>query len=216
MQSSAIATAISGSIAGLRLLDHPYYRAWESGELRRRDLKGYAQQYRHFEACLPQVLSEVAAEMAPGEPRRLVESNLDDELNNPRPHLEMFDEFGREVGAGEGAAPTEAMTELSGLYGEAAGLGPVPLLAVVAAYEVQAAEVAATKAAALSREYGVGPAGTAFWTVHADVEQQHSAWTVEALTALDAPADEVSRWARRSARAWWGFLDERETARAAV
>ena len=213
--SSAITHAIYASISGLRLLDHPYYGAWENGQLQPQDLRSYAEQYRHFERCLPEVLSDAAAKMGQGDPRRLVEANLEDEMTNPRPHLELFDNFSKAVGAVDQVGPTKATSELVGLYKEAAEHGPIPLLAVVAAYEVQGAEIAATKAAALSLHYDLGEDGTDFWAVHATVEQQHSAWTVEALEALSAPSDEVSRWAARSARAWWQFLDERQAVRAA-
>ena len=215
MSTSAISTAISSSVRGLRLLDHPYYRAWEEGQLRKSDLKSYAEQYRHFEQCLPEVLHDVADQMDPGSPRRLVEANLEDELTNPRPHMELFLDFEKAVGVAAEAAPTRAASELVGLYRDAARLGAGPLLSVVAAYEVQAAEIAATKAAALALHYDVDPSGTAFWSVHAEVERRHSTWTVAALEGMGAGEDEVGRWARRSARAWWRFLDEREAFRAA-
>jgi pyrroloquinoline-quinone synthase len=208
--TSAIANAISSSITGLRLLDHPYYRAWEAGELQQQDLRSYAEQYRHFEGCLPEVLSKAAAQLGPGEPRRLVEANLEDEMTNPRAHLELFDDFANAVGAVNQVGSGSATSDLVGLYEDAAERGPIPLLSVIAAYESQAAEIARTKAAALSLRYGLGEEGTDFWTVHATVEQQHSAWTVEALEALNPPADEVRSWTARSARAWWQFLDERQ------
>lgn len=180
-----------------------------------RDLKSYAEQYGHFERCLPQVLSHAAAQLEQGEPRRLVEANLEDELSKPRPHIELLSNFGAAVGAVDPADSTKATSELVDLYGDAARRGPVPLLAVVAAYETQAAEVAATKATALALHYDLDQAGTEFWTVHSTVEQQHSAWTVEALESLNAAPGEVGSWASRSAHAWWYFLDEREAFRAA-
>ncbi len=153
--------------------------------------------------------------MGPGDPRRLIEANLADELSNPRPHVELFEDFSAAVGAADQVDPTMATSELVEVYEDAAEHGPVRLLAVVAAYETQAAEIAATKAAALSLHYGLGHVGTEFWTVHATAEQEHSAWSVEALESLGAARGEVRRWANRSARAWWRFLDEREALRAA-
>ena len=41
---------------------------------------------------------------------------------------------------------------------------------MLAAYETQAAAVAATKAAGLRRHYGIDGPGVAFWDVHADLE----------------------------------------------
>lgn len=210
---SVIAAAISSSVSGRRLLDHPYYRAWQEGELTLEDLQTYAEQYRHFERSLPEVLADAAARMAAGEARSLVEANLDDELTNPRPHLELFEDFGRAVGAAAEVEPSSAMAGIVDLYRGAVTEGPVALLAVVGAYEAQAAEIAATKASALESRYGIDRTGTSFWSVHSVIEEQHSAWTVEALDDLDAAGSEVGDWSRRSAEAWWRFLDERQAAR---
>ena len=215
MPSSAVDQVVSASVQSFRLLSHPYYRAWQNGELQRSDLKSYAEQYRHFERCLPEALACAATEMTPGPARQLVEANLQDERSNPRPHLELFEGFGTAVGAAGDVDPTEATAALVDLYEEAAELGPVQLLAVVAGYETQAADVAATKADALTRHYGLGGAGTEFWTVHAAAEKEHAAWTAQALTLLNAGLEDVSYWSNRSARAWWQFLDEREASRAA-
>ena len=213
MPDSVIATAISRSVGGARLLDHPYYRAWQEGELTLEDLRTYAEQYRHFERNLPEVLAEAAAQMERGEARRLVEANLDDELTNPRPHVDLFEDFGRAVGASDEMEPSSTMARIVGLYRDAATEGPVALLAVVGAYEAQAAEIAATKASALESHYGIDGTGTSFWAVHSVIEEQHSAWTVEALENIGAAEAEVADWSLRSAEAWWRFLDERQGAR---
>ena len=86
--------------------------------------------------------------------------------------------------------------------------GPEAALAVIAAYEVQAADIAATKGAALRRHLSAGPDATQFWDVHAGIEAAHARWTVEALDALAAAPGPVRSWARASADAWWAFLDE--------
>jgi len=215
MSPSPIVSAVESAASGHRLLDHPYYRAWQDGELTADDLRRYAEQYRSFERCLPEVLSEAAVRTAPGRARDLIEANLLDEISNPRPHIDLFDDFAAVVGAADHAEPTEATAELIGVYREAAAEGPVSLLAVVAAYESQAAGIASTKASALAAHYGFDDKGVAFWAIHAEVEDRHAAWTVDALESLGAAPADVDRWASRSARAWWGFLDEREASRAA-
>ena len=103
------------------------------------------------------------------------------------------------------------MTELISLYRDAASGEPAEALAVIAAYEIQASEIAATKEAGLRDHYGVNEAGRQFWDVHASIEADHAQWTVDALIEIGTP-ELVRDAARRSADAWWRFLDERELA----
>ena len=62
---------------------------------------------------------------------------------------------------------------------------------MVAAYEVQAADIAASKGDGLRRHYGFDEEGTRFWDVHRTQEVDHAGWSIEALTALDANLDVV-------------------------
>jgi pyrroloquinoline-quinone synthase len=199
-----------------RLLDHPFYRAWIAGELTLDDLAEYASQYRHFEEALPAVLEATAAQLPSGEARRLVEDNLADERSRPQPHLNLLQDFATSVGAGPPQAPSPATANLVATYQNAAQAGPVPALAVVGAYEVQAAEIASTKADSLRSQYHLATDGTQFWDVHAQLEESHAHWTAEALNELSAEPHHVYRHAAASAQAWWDFLDDRQAARQAA
>jgi pyrroloquinoline-quinone synthase len=195
-----------------QLLNHPFYRAWQAGDLTRSDLADYAAQYRHIEQLLPAMLEATAAKLPAGHARRLVEDNLADERFRPRPHLELLDDFAAAVGAAT-SSPSPATAHLVATYQDAARAGIVPALAVIGAYEVQAAEVAATKAASLRDQYKLDPAGTQFWDVHAQLEESHGAWTAEAIDNLSPARRDVNRYAKASAAAWWAFLDDREESR---
>ena len=59
---------------------------------------------------------------------------------------------------------------LAALQLSSAASDPVRGLGVLAAYETQAAAVAATKAAGLRRHYGIDGPGVAFWDVQEDLE----------------------------------------------
>jgi pyrroloquinoline quinone (PQQ) biosynthesis protein C len=203
-----LSDAVSVAVAGGFLLDHPYYRAWQDGSLDTADIRLYAGQYRHFERVLPEVLAAVATGLESGPVRRLVEENLADERSRPAPHVELFEQFAASVNA-TAEPPTAATRQLVQLYRDGADAGPVEGLAVIAAYEIQAAEIARTKAQALRHYHGLGDDGTRFWDVHAGMEESHAAWTHDALSQLAASPEVVRRWASRSARAWWGFLDDR-------
>jgi pyrroloquinoline-quinone synthase len=196
-----------------RLLNHPFYHAWQAGELTRNDLAHYAAQYRHVEQVLPTALEVTVAKLPAGQPRRLVESNLADETARPQSHLDLFDIFTIAVGADNTASPSPSTTQLVVTYLEAAQEGPLAALAVIGAYEVQAAEVATTKAASLRYHYNLDAHETEFWDVHAQLEDAHANWTAEAIAALAPSHADVSRYAKKSAAAWWAFLDERQAVR---
>lgn len=198
-----------------RLLENPFYGAWLAGALTRTDLADYAAQYRHVEQILPATLHATAAALPAGHARCLVEGHLADERSRPRPHLELLDDFAFAVGADTDSAATPATAHLVATYQNAAEEGPVAALAVIGAYEVQAAEVAASKAASLRTHYRLDSAGTQFWDVHARLEESHASWTAKAIEELNPAPEEVSRHAGASAAAWWAFLDEREAARRA-
>ena len=80
---------------------------------------------------------------------------------------------------------------------------------MLAAYELQAAEIARSKADGLRAHYGLDAEGTAFWDVHAALEAEHA--DVDARRRLaTSPAADVLDGVAASRDAWWSFLDERE------
>ena len=139
-----------------------------------------------------------------------------DELGEPAPHAVMFESFARAAGARAEVAPTEATAALLSAIRSVAGRDPVAALSMVAAYEVQAADIAASKADGLRRHYGLDAEGTRFWDVHTTQEVAHAGWSSEALALIDADAAAVQASARVAAEAWWAFLTEREELASAV
>jgi pyrroloquinoline-quinone synthase len=211
MITAQLKEAFDDAIATRRLLEHPYYRRWQEGLLSLEDLAAYAEQYRHFEQSLPGVL-ETVADRLDGTARCLVENNLRDETSVPRAHVELFEGFASAVNARSNAEPSVATDGLVELYERAAATSAAAALAVIGAYEMQASEVALTKAHALRAHYGMGGSGTEFWDLHGEIEKDHASWTVEALAQSDGDLSTVAEFATASAEAWWSFLDEREAA----
>ena len=209
-----LAGAVASALEDRRLLTHPFYRRWEAGELTPAELAEYAVHYRAFEAVLPEVLTVVVDElMAEAEygAAELVARNLSDELGHPEPHLTLFDAFAAALPvAPEAIGPGAAARELADTYRALARRSPVAAIAGLAAYESQAAEIAATKGDGLRRWYGMDAADTRFWDVHTTMDADHGDWAVEALALLGADADEVADGARCAADAWWSLLDERQ------
>jgi pyrroloquinoline-quinone synthase len=218
MLSITVTDTMADALIDRRLLTHPFYRRWEAGELAPGELAAYAAQYRYFEAALPEVLAAVVGQIEDPEARRIVQANIDDERGVPAPHVDLFDDFARAVGApaatDAAAQPTAATRALLNAYAELVEAGPVAALAAVAAYEVQSPEIATSKADGLRRHYGLGTEGTRFWDVHGTVDELHGRWLVDALAAVASDDSDILTPARRAADAWWAFLDEREEAAA--
>jgi len=216
MHTAHIQEALIDALTGRQLLTHPFYRRWEAGTLADGELAAYAEQYRHLEGELPLTLAAIAGQLPAGRARTLVEANLADELGEPAPHAVMFESFARAAGARAEVAPTEATAALLSAIRSVAGRDPVAALSMVAAYEVQAADIAASKADGLRRHYGLDDEGTRFWDVHTTQEVAHAGWSSEALALIDADAAAVQASARVAAEAWWAFLTEREELASAV
>jgi len=208
-----LTAAVAATLEGRRLLTHPFYQRWEAGELGSQELAEYAVHYRAFEAVLPTVLSAVVDRLVfdgEFEAAEMVARNLADELGRPEPHLVLFNRFAAALPAADAPAPGPAADTLADTYLALAEQSPVAAIAGLAAYETQAAAIAATKGDGLRRWYGVDADGTEFWDVHATMDVDHGDWAVEALALLGADEVEVIDASCRAADAWWALLDERE------
>ena len=210
MHTQPIDEVLAEAIVGRHLLTHPFYRRWEAGTLTEGELAAYAEQYRHIERELPVTLAAIAAALPPGRARELVEANLADELGDSRAArgaLRVLRGAGR---CRTDAPATPSTAALLAVVRTTAANDPVAALAMVAAYEVQAADIAGSKGDGLRRHYGFDEEGTRFWDVHRTQEVDHAGWSMEALTALEADPDVVQAAATVSADSWWLFLSERE------
>jgi pyrroloquinoline quinone (PQQ) biosynthesis protein C len=210
MHTTQIHDALNDALAGRLLLTHPFYRRWEAGTLAEGELAAYAAQYRRLEGALPGTLAAIAAGLPEGRARSLVEANLADELGTPAAHVSLFASFAEAAGAADDVAPTPATAALLAAVRSASFANPVAALAMVAAYEVQAADIAASKSEGLRRHYGMDAEATRFWDVHTTQEAAHADWSIEALADLGADPAVVRQAARVAADGWWAFLSERE------
>ena len=169
---------LAEAIVGRHLLTHPFYRRWDAGQLSPGELGAYAEQYRHIERALPETLAAIADALPAGRARELVEANLADELGIPRTARRALRDV-RRGGRGRARCPRHA------LDGHPAGAGAydggqrpaASALAMVAAYEAQAADIATSKSEGLRRHYGFDSESTRFWDVHSTQEVAHAAWS---------------------------------------
>ncbi len=143
LHAAQAAGLIWAGIGGKRLLDHPFYRRWEAGTLAGGELAAYAGAVPADPGGVAGGPRRVASNLPDGPARAAVHANLSDELGRPAPHLDLFDAFAAAAGARCGALPARATRSLTGLQLSAAASDPVRGLGVLAAYETQAAAVAA-------------------------------------------------------------------------
>ena len=140
MHTQPMHEALAEAIVGRHLLTRPFYRRWEAGTLTEGELAAYAEQYRHIERELPVTLAAIADGL-PGTRSGARGGEPADKLGSPEPHTELFETRG-----GGGCRTGHAGDAVDG--GPARGRtddgsnDPVAALAMVAAYQVQAADIA--------------------------------------------------------------------------
>lgn len=196
------------------ILLHPFYIAWQRGELTRAQLATYATAYYPHVAAFPSYLEAAAAAHDPAV-RAELEQNLADERCNPKSHAELWLDFAAGLGLDRAAviaaaphaaarATVDTFTRLTG--GETAGA-----VAALYAYESQQPEVSRTKADGLREHYGMDDDhALAYFQVHAEADVQHREGERNALRrCLDSGAtpEVILESARMALDAYWGLLD---------
>ena len=114
----------------------------------------------------------------------LVEANLADELGSPEPHAELFESFAEAAGAAPDARATPSTAALLAVVRTTASNDPAAALAMVAAYEVQAADIAAPSPTACAATTGSTRRAPASGTCTARRRSEHAGWSMEALAEL--------------------------------
>src|SRR5216684_4753531 len=98
------------------ILFHPFYIAWQQGELTREQLQSYARAYYPHVAAFPRYLASAVGRTADSRIRGALAENLHDELFEPKTHSEMWLDFAEGLGMDRGdvaaAAPSPAAAHL--------------------------------------------------------------------------------------------------------
>jgi pyrroloquinoline-quinone synthase len=198
------------------LLKHPFYQAWQQGELTLEHLRGYAGQYYHHVLAFPQYVSGAHAICPEQWERQELLENLIEEERGAENHPELWLRFAEGVGATredvEAAAPLAETSRLVELYREVTMRRSfAEACAALYVYESQVPEVAKTKIDGLKRFYGRDDERTLqFFEVHIGADEIHSevgAGMVRRHVTDEASRQAVLTSARECADALWGFLD---------
>jgi pyrroloquinoline-quinone synthase len=185
------------------VLEHPFYRRWECGELSRDELTAYAGEYRHAVVAL----ADAAGHAAP-----LAGSEHADE---ERAHVNLWDDFAAAVDADSGPARLEGTSECVRAWTSARD--PLEALGILYAIEAGQPDVSRTKLDGLVAHYGFEPTSqaTSYFTLHAERDHEHAAESRELLErhARAEDADRIVDAAERALSGNWSLLDGMEAVR---
>jgi pyrroloquinoline-quinone synthase len=175
------------------VLRHPFYRRWECGQLTQEDLAYYAGEYRHAVLALATLAKH---------------SSAPDHAAEEAAHVMLWDAFAHSLDADLDRPPrveTQACT--------AAWSPADDLEGIAALYAIESAqpEISRTKLDGLIEHYGfeAGSAGTAYFEVHAERDQEHAAESKRVLEERAQPADRdrLVAAAERALAGNWTLLD---------
>jgi len=197
------------------ILAHPFYVAWQRGELTRAQLATYAAFYYPHVRAFPGYLKRARNRATNPLVRRELEDNLADELANPAPHDELWLDFAQEFGADRvalaAAQPRPVAAAVVETFNARTSADTAGALAALYAYESQQPEVAKAKVAGLRERYGVTDAKSlAYFEVHAQSDVRHSEGERQSIMrclADGASHESVLESASQALDAYWGLLD---------
>jgi pyrroloquinoline-quinone synthase len=194
---------------------HPFYIAWQHGELTRDQLATYASFYYPHVAAFPGYLERARSRAANPLVRAELDENLADEIGNPTPHNELWLDFAEGFGVNREALaaerPRPAATAIVDTFNARTSGDTAGAIAALYAYESQQPEVAQQKLAGLRERYGVAEARSlAYFEVHAQSDVRHSQGerqAIERCLADGASHESVLQSAGEALDAYWGLLD---------
>jgi pyrroloquinoline-quinone synthase len=215
MAPSDVLRQLDESIRERSILQHPFYQAWEKGELTRAQLATYARIYYPHVRAFPDYL--VAALEHTGDPviRAALLDNLEDERGRPAPHDALWLDFAESLGLDRqevvAAAPHPAATAMVDTFAALTRASLAAGLTALYAYESQQPEVSRTKADGLRSCYGVTDStAIAYFDVHEAADVRHRQGERDALAACLAAGTSpavVRQATARALDAYWGLLD---------
>lgn len=205
---------IEQAIAERHVLTHPFYQAWQRGELTLPALQDYTRQYYRHVAAFPTYLSALHSHTEDIPTRRVLLENLIDEERGEVNHPELWLRFAEGLGVSRdevlAASPEpEAEAIVATFRSICRDRSVAEGLAALYAYESQIPAVAETKIEGLKTHYGIaGDDALAYFTVHEIADVAHSAEERALLEShldpANAPASEQA--AREALDALWNLL----------
>ena len=206
---------VDAIIAERRMLDHPFYQAWNEGRLSLETLKEYARQYFHHVEAFPRAVSQVHANCPDRDGRKMLAENIAEEEGleaGKDDHATLWKHFAYGMGASEDEVETVRLNPetqaLIDTFREQSKKSYAAGLGALYAYESQLPEVASTKVDGLVKFYGKEDADTLrFFKVHEVADVEHAEVCRTLIDKLDAAGQaDAEAGAAALADALRGFL----------
>ena len=194
------------------LLDHPFYVAWNKGELNQTILRDYAEQYYQHIKAFPRYISATHSICENIDNRKILLDNLSDEEDFDKDHPMLWKQFALAVGADENTVETvnqESFTkDMIDNFFKLARSSYAEGLGSLYAYERQVPEIADTKIRGLIDHYNVSSdEGLEYFVVHKDADVEHREQSAELMNKLSPEERKLAEEAGLSTvKMLWGFL----------
>ncbi|MEZ4704510.1 MAG: CADD family putative folate metabolism protein [Bdellovibrionota bacterium] len=203
---------IQEAIESFHLLSHPFYQAWNKGELSSETLQYYASQYYHHVKAFPRYISATHSKCEDPQARKILLENLmDEEGAQGQPHPELWMQFATALGCNEKEVEKtqeDEIKEVIETFFSQSNASYERGLAALYAYEYQVPEVATTKIEGLKKHYNVSSKeGLSFFEVHKEADVYHRQACESILDNI--PEDkqpQALEAAQQAGRALWNFL----------
>lgn len=198
------------------MLGHSFYLRWQSGQLSREELQGYAKEYYAFEKEFPRFLSAIHSRCEDLSMRQLLLENLVHEESGPENHPELWLRFAEGMGTTrdevKGHFHSDETQHLMRTFRKhASSESSIDGLAALYAYERQQPDVARQKIDGLRAFYNVTDDSTvAFFKAHQHYDVYHAETEISLLTQLCKTPEEEERAiavASETLDALYDFLD---------
>ena len=170
---------VDSQIKKHHLLNHPFYKAWNTGDLEVSTIQEYAAQYYKHVSAFPRYLSAIHSNCDDIKTRQILLENLVDEEMGAENHPELWMRFAEGMGnSRNNVKNTVAMKETQQLVDTFTKLSKSERyhigLAALYCYESMVPEVAENKIKGLRKFYGIDDENTLkFFTVHMHTDKWH-------------------------------------------
>tara|TARA_A100001037_G_C15152647_1_gene640547 strand:+ start:6468 stop:7148 length:681 start_codon:yes stop_codon:yes gene_type:complete len=215
-----IINTLQTAIDAKSILKHPFYQAWQKGELNQEDLKLYAEQYYFFESAFPQRLSTIHAKCDEPSVRQTILVNLWDEEFGEDNHASQWLQFCEGLGLNKEEVkqaellPTtqylvDTYTDICEQQSYQHGMS------IMYAWEYQVPRVATEKIVGLRKFFDLPEDALTFFKVHSTEKIAHHEAEAESIQATlqEADAESVLISVNQALDAMWAFLDGVDEAR---